>query len=57
MKQFADSAAWRKKLDITNLFAAFDTAELEDARRFYPRWTGRRDLVRCVDVKGCSNKL
>ncbi|KAJ7750957.1 CRAL/TRIO domain-containing protein [Mycena maculata] len=43
LKQFSDSHAWRNKHDVDNLFATFDSAELEDSRRFYPRWTGRRD--------------
>jgi len=27
------------------LYTRFDTEEFEDANRFYPRWTGRRDKV------------
>ncbi|KAK7048094.1 Sec14 cytosolic factor [Favolaschia claudopus] len=43
LKQFTDSINWRKEHDVDNLFATFDAAELENTRRFYPRWTGRRD--------------
>ncbi|ESK91262.1 phosphatidylinositol transporter [Moniliophthora roreri MCA 2997] len=42
-KQFVDTQEWRKKHDVDNLFATFDAEEFEDAKRFYPRWTGRRD--------------
>lgn len=28
-----------------NLYATFDPEEMESAKRFYPRWTGRRDKV------------
>ncbi|KAL0565156.1 hypothetical protein V5O48_016874 [Marasmius crinis-equi] len=43
VKQFSDTQKWRRKHDVDNLFATFPTDEFEDARRFYPRWTGRRD--------------
>jgi len=43
LKQFSDTQDWRRKHDVDNLFATFDSAELENSRRFYPRWTGRRD--------------
>ncbi|KAI5122436.1 hypothetical protein M0805_008749 [Coniferiporia weirii] len=42
-KQFADRIAWEKKHDVNNLFANFPTEEFENSRRYYPRWTGRRD--------------
>ncbi|KAJ7246367.1 CRAL/TRIO domain-containing protein [Mycena rebaudengoi] len=42
-KQFADAEAWRRKHDVDKLFAGFDSAELEKSRKYYPRWTGRRD--------------
>ncbi|KAI0246368.1 CRAL-TRIO domain-containing protein [Lactifluus subvellereus] len=42
-KQFAATEAWRRKNDVLNLYAAFDPDDLESAKRFYPRWTGRRD--------------
>jgi len=45
-KQFAATEAWRHKHDVANLYAAFDPDELESSKRFYPRWTGRRDKVR-----------
>jgi len=44
-KQFSDAEAWKKEHDVDRLFAGFDTEEFEDAQRFYPRWTGRRDKV------------
>ncbi|KAI0714077.1 CRAL/TRIO domain-containing protein [Cerioporus squamosus] len=43
MKQFADSEAWRAKHNVEALYASFPVDEFEGARRFYPRWTGRRD--------------
>lgn len=46
MKQFADSETWRKKHNVDALYATFPIDEFEGARRFYPRWTGRRDKVR-----------
>jgi hypothetical protein len=45
-KQFADAEAWRKKHGVDALYAGFDPQEMEDSRRFYPRWTGRRSKVR-----------
>ncbi|KAF8649008.1 hypothetical protein AX16_006122 [Volvariella volvacea WC 439] len=42
-KQFTDAEAWRKKHDVDNLFATFDSDEFEKSKRYYPRWTGRRD--------------
>ena len=45
-KQYSDTVAWRKDHDVENLYANFDPDEMEDSRKFYPRWTGRRDMVR-----------
>ncbi|KAH8114662.1 CRAL/TRIO domain-containing protein [Phellopilus nigrolimitatus] len=42
-KQFADRAAWEKEHDVYRLFANFPSDEFENSRRYYPRWTGRRD--------------
>ncbi|KAG6909238.1 hypothetical protein DXG01_001420 [Tephrocybe rancida] len=42
-KQFSDAEKWRKEHDVVNLFNTFDPVEFEAAKRFYPRWTGRRD--------------
>lgn len=42
-KQFSDTEAWRKQHNVDELFRAFETDEMESAKRFYPRWTGRRD--------------
>lgn len=44
-KQFADTCAWRTEHDVENLYATFDPEEMESAKRFYPRWTGRRDKL------------
>ena len=30
---------------MLDLYTTFDSDELESAKRFYPRWTGRRDKV------------
>ncbi|KAG1880706.1 CRAL/TRIO domain-containing protein [Suillus tomentosus] len=42
-KQFSDTEAWRKQHNVDELFRTFEVNEMESARRFYPRWTGRRD--------------
>ncbi|KAI0088474.1 CRAL/TRIO domain-containing protein [Irpex rosettiformis] len=42
-KQFADAEAWRAKHNVDELYATFPVDEMESSRRFYPRWTGRRD--------------
>ncbi|PIL22322.1 hypothetical protein GSI_15010 [Ganoderma sinense ZZ0214-1] len=42
-KQFADAEAWRAKHNVEALYATFPVDEFETSRRFYPRWTGRRD--------------
>lgn len=44
-KQFADSEAWRATHNVEDLYATFPIDEFENTRRFYPRWTGRRDKV------------
>lgn len=44
-KQFADTSGWRAEHDVENLYASFDPDEMESAKRFYPRWTGRRDKL------------
>lgn len=54
MKQFADSEAWRRKHNVDALYATFPPDEFENARRFYPRWTGRRDRVRPPHACSCS---
>lgn len=56
-KQFADRAAWEKKYDVANLFANFPTEEFENSRRYYPRWTGRRDKVRAMFIVHQSHLL
>ncbi|KAG6876951.1 hypothetical protein C0992_011237 [Termitomyces sp. T32_za158] len=42
-KQFSNAEKWRKERDVVNLYNTFDPVEFEAAKRFYPRWTGRRD--------------
>jgi len=42
-KQFADAETWRSKNNVDELFATFPVDEFESSKRFYPRWTGRRD--------------
>ncbi|PFH53280.1 hypothetical protein AMATHDRAFT_1351 [Amanita thiersii Skay4041] len=42
-KQFLDAETWRKQHNVDTLYATFDSDEFEDAKRFYPQWTGRRD--------------
>jgi len=42
-KQFHDAEDWRRKHGVYNLYASFEPEEFEGAKRFYPRWTGRRD--------------
>ena len=44
--QFAATQQWRKDHDVDRLYPTFDVDEFEEAKRFYPRWTGRRDKVR-----------
>jgi hypothetical protein len=44
-KQFAATEAWRRENRVLELYATFDSDELESAKRFYPCWTGRRDKV------------
>ena len=43
--QFAATQQWRKDHDVDRLYPTFDVDEFEEAKRFYPRWTGRRDKV------------
>lgn len=49
-KQFADAETWRSKNNVDELFATFPVDEFESSKRFYPRWTGRRDKVSCRDL-------
>ncbi|KAG6860752.1 hypothetical protein C0995_007870 [Termitomyces sp. Mi166 len=42
-KQFSSAEKWRKEHAVVNLYNTFDPVEFEAAKRFYPRWTGRRD--------------
>lgn len=53
-KQFSDTAEWRKKNDVDNLYANFDVEEFESTRRYYPRWTGRRDKVCRISAYICG---
>ncbi|KAF7966410.1 hypothetical protein HWV62_38454 [Athelia sp. TMB] len=42
-KQFADTKKWREQHNVDNLYANFDNDEFEACKKYYPRWTGRRD--------------
>lgn len=53
-KQFADTSSWRAEHNVENLYATFDTQEMESAKRFYPRWTGRRDKATMFDYKSTA---
>ncbi|PPQ86317.1 hypothetical protein CVT25_005618 [Psilocybe cyanescens] len=44
-KQFADTENWRKKHNVTKLYHGISPEDLDLSRRFYPRWTGRRDKL------------
>lgn len=44
-KQFSNAEKWRKEHNVVTLYNTFDPVEFEAAKRFYPRWTGRRDKV------------
>jgi hypothetical protein len=43
--QFSNAEHWRKRHNVDNLYPSFDVDEFESSKRFYPRWTGRRDKV------------
>ena len=45
LRQFAAAEAWRRAHGVDRLYATFDPDEFEYSKRFYPRWTGRRDKV------------
>lgn len=58
-KQFSSAEDWRRKHQVDDLFTSFPPDEFESARRFYPRWTGRRDkdglplyVYRLASLKG-----
>jgi len=44
-KQFTDAENWRKKHDVHKLYHGMSAEIIEHTKRFYPRWTGRRDKV------------
>ncbi|KDR82392.1 hypothetical protein GALMADRAFT_237674 [Galerina marginata CBS 339.88] len=44
-KQFTDAENWRKKHDVSNLFYEASAEDIDHSKRFYPRWTGRRDKL------------
>ncbi|PPR07267.1 hypothetical protein CVT26_012427 [Gymnopilus dilepis] len=44
-KQFTDTENWRKKHDVPRLFYEISDEDFEHSKRFYPRWTGRRDKL------------
>ncbi|KAH8818806.1 CRAL/TRIO domain-containing protein [Flagelloscypha sp. PMI_526] len=43
MKQYSATQEWRQKYKVDSLFTEFPAEEFESSKRFYPRWTGRRD--------------
>lgn len=44
-KQFSAAEEWRKKHNVAQVYHSIKSEDLEYSRRFYPRWTGRRDKV------------
>jgi hypothetical protein len=44
-KQFTVTENWRKKHDVLRLFYEASPEHFEHSKRFYPRWTGRRDKL------------
>lgn len=44
-KQFSASEDWRKKHNVTQVYYNTKPEDLRNSRRFYPRWTGRRDKL------------
>ncbi|KAG8773878.1 hypothetical protein FRC12_002275 [Ceratobasidium sp. 428] len=46
-QHFRTVEKWRTQHDVDNLYkTGFDLKEFEDMKKFYPRFTGRRDKVR-----------
>jgi hypothetical protein len=41
--QFSAAESWRSEHSVPTLYSTFPPDEFESAKRFYPRWTGRRD--------------
>ncbi|KAG6840824.1 hypothetical protein C0991_004115 [Blastosporella zonata] len=56
-KQFSDAEKWRKDHNVGNLYSTFDPVEFETAKRFYPRWTGRRDKMLFLQQEDISEYL
>ncbi|KIM42946.1 hypothetical protein M413DRAFT_392210 [Hebeloma cylindrosporum] len=44
-KQFTDAENWRREHDVEKLYHGMSAEVIEHAKRFYPRWTGRRDKL------------
>ena len=55
-KQFTDAENWRKKHDVHKLYRGMSVEIIEQSRRFYPRWTGRRDKV-CTGMSNLKEVL
>ena len=53
-KQFSDAEIWRNKHKVDELYTTFPPDEIETAKRFYPRWTGRRDKVRVCQSRNVT---
>lgn len=47
-QQFIDAEKWRKTNNVDELYRTFDVEEFEQAKKYYPTFTGRRDKVRLV---------
>ncbi|UZJ50741.1 hypothetical protein CBS101457_000061 [Exobasidium rhododendri] len=45
LKQFMDTDTWRRERNIDQVYREFPVNDLEAARMYYPRWTGRRDRL------------
>lgn len=56
LKQFSDAEAWRKQHNVDELYRTFPVEEMELAKKYYPTWTGRRDMVG-IDPYHCFGRL
>jgi hypothetical protein len=43
LSQFSATESWRAEHSVPTLYSTFSPDEFESAKRFYPRWSGRRD--------------
>ncbi|KAJ5947985.1 hypothetical protein N7466_001000 [Penicillium verhagenii] len=59
LKQFQEAILFRQKKEIVRLYDIVEVAEFEQARQFYPHWTGRRDKAGrpiCMFDLACLDK-